>query len=202
MTHYNRIDSENLPFIDLIPNDDQNDERETLQTGSEEAPYGGATWNTIPRDAIAQIHAIFSPVEQTAMPHVCLRVMLQKVHDEAGQFIQQPEHDASYSKQSPHINYQIQQSLGKVHQDKVSVFHIREKEGEQDFLLLQTKANAEGHALASHCALLNTLEPNKQMSPFLHHNESIKFKEKIYIVLEHLTNAVSLSFEISAIYSN
>ena len=84
MTHYNRIDPENLPFIDLIPIDDQNDERETLQTGSEEAPYGGATWNTIPRDAIAQIHAIFSPVEQTAMPHVCLRVMLQKMHDEAG----------------------------------------------------------------------------------------------------------------------
>ena len=89
-----------------------------------------------------------------------------------------------------------------MHQDKVSVFHIKQKDREQDFLLLQTKANAEGHALASHCALLNTLEPNKQISPFLHHNESIKFKEKIYIVLEHLTNAVSLSFEISAIYSN
>ena len=111
MTDYNRIDrhgdDESLPVYDLIPIDDQNVERETLQTGSEEAPYGGATWNTIPRDAIAQIHAIFSPVEQTAMPHFCLRVMLQKVHDENGEFIQQPEHDASYSKQSPHINYQI-----------------------------------------------------------------------------------------------
>ena len=82
MTDYNRIDAENLPFIDLIPIDDQT--RETLQTGSEEAPYGGANWNTIPRDAIAQIHAIFSPLEQTTMPHVCLRVMLQKAHDETG----------------------------------------------------------------------------------------------------------------------
>ena len=90
MTDFNRIDFEALPFIDLTPADDQDAERETLQTGSEDAPYGGANWNTIPRHAIAQIHAIFSPVEQIAMPHVCLRVMLQKVHDEASNFIQKP----------------------------------------------------------------------------------------------------------------
>ena len=84
MTDYNRIDPGNLPFIDLIPIDDQNVERKTLQTGFEEAPYGEASSSTIPRVAFAQIPPIFSPVEQTAMPHVCRRVMLQKVHDEAG----------------------------------------------------------------------------------------------------------------------
>ena len=89
-----------------------------------------------------------------------------------------------------------------MHQEKVSVFHIKQKEGEKDFLLLQTKANAEGRALAAHCALLNTLEPNQKNSPFLHHNESIEFKEKIYIILEHLGGTVSLSHQISALYSS
>ena len=53
MTCFNRVDAENLPFIDLVPADDQDVGSDTLQTGSEEAPYGGANWNTIPRPAIA-----------------------------------------------------------------------------------------------------------------------------------------------------
>lgn len=91
MTDFNRIEEIMPPFIDLVPIDDQDGERENIQTGSEDAPYKGVIWNVIPRPAIAEINAIFSSVEQMGSPDTCIRVMLQKAHDDAGQFIQEPK---------------------------------------------------------------------------------------------------------------
>ena len=74
MTEFNAVEVIMPPFVDLIPKDE--DQTDNIQTGSDDAPYGGVIWNTLHRNAIEKIHAIFSSVEQMGAPDVCIRVML------------------------------------------------------------------------------------------------------------------------------
>ena len=77
----------------------------------------------------------------------------------------------------------------------MSVFQIQRKSDKQDFLLLQTQSGPEGLALAKQCSLLSGLNEDGN-SPFLQTIEVLEFKGKLFIVLEHLKTAVSLSRQI------
>ena len=50
MTDFNHVTQIMEPLYDLMPKDEDG---ESIQTGTEEAPYNGSTWNEIPRQAIA-----------------------------------------------------------------------------------------------------------------------------------------------------
>ena len=203
LTEFNMLEYWN-PFINLIPIDESNEEMEKITTTAEESAYNGIKWEKLSRQVIPLIHENFAPIEQKESPDTCIRVILQHAFDNTGPFIIPPEKEIPESKRvsrnSPHLKYQIQQSMGKIHREKVSVFQIKRKEDQQNFILLQTKSNVEGRALVANCAQLKTVSGDSEL--FLRHEETIDCNGKIFIILEHLNHAVSLSHQIAELHSD